>query len=356
VSTLAELIELACVMEATARKPGNVHPGASFVDLHYEDFVNAAAAIGPIIAQATPDTIGATVLRAIEATQQQARSNINLGIVLLLTPLAAIPQGQSLAALLTVLRGTTQRDAADVYHAIRLAHPGGLGQVDNQDVAEEPTQTLLEVMQLAADRDLIAAQYAAEFSLVRTLARRMTEPPAPSPPSAGEWAGVRGRIDHTAFFTRKFPLSESMVAASNAAHAIDPLTLPLSPEDGGEGTNPDVPPMSGWEFLLFETFLELLAQHPDSLIVRKAGIEIAREVQRRAAVVIENQWPHHPAGWQAFHGLDGWLRADGHHRNPGTSADLIAAALFVALREGWLTPPTRDELRAHAAAIRQAPN
>jgi triphosphoribosyl-dephospho-CoA synthetase len=28
------------------------------------------------------------------------------------------------------------------------------------------------------------------------------------------------------------------------------------------------------------------------------------------------------------------LRADGHRRNPGATADLIAAALFVALREG----------------------
>jgi triphosphoribosyl-dephospho-CoA synthase len=36
--------------------------------------------------------------------------------------------------------------------------------------------------------------------------------------------------------------------------------------------------------------------------------------------------------------LDFWLRSDGHRRNPGTTADLIAAGLFVGLREGWLLP------------------
>ena len=40
--------------------------------------------------------------------------------------------------------------------------------------------------------------------------------------------------------------------------------------------------------------------------------------------------------------FDFWLRADGHRRNPGTTADLIAAGLFVLLREGRLE--LNDEL------------
>jgi triphosphoribosyl-dephospho-CoA synthase len=36
--------------------------------------------------------------------------------------------------------------------------------------------------------------------------------------------------------------------------------------------------------------------------------------------------------------LDFWLRTDGHRRNPGTTADLIAAGLFVGLRERILQP------------------
>jgi HEAT repeat protein len=51
-----------------------------------------------------------------------------------------------------VLAATTVDDARDVYAAIRLAAPGGLGTVDDQDIADEPTQTLLDVMRLAAGR------------------------------------------------------------------------------------------------------------------------------------------------------------------------------------------------------------
>jgi hypothetical protein len=39
--------------------------------------------------------------------------------------------------------------------------------------------------------------------------------------------------------------------------------------------------------------------------------------------------------------LDFWLRSDSHRRNPGTTADLIAAGLFAALRDGRLQPPFR---------------
>ena len=37
---------VACVWEATARKPGNVHPAAAFADCSYLDFVLSAAAAG----------------------------------------------------------------------------------------------------------------------------------------------------------------------------------------------------------------------------------------------------------------------------------------------------------------------
>jgi triphosphoribosyl-dephospho-CoA synthase len=47
-----------------------------------------------------------------------------------------------------------------------------------------------------------------------------------------------------------------------------------------------------------------------------------------------------PPGTAAYqHALDDfdvWLRADGHRRNPGTTADFIAAGLFVIFREGRL--------------------
>lgn len=300
-ATTTALIELACLMEATARKPGNVHPGASFSDLCYDDFVKGAAAIAPVLARSEQQPLGQTVLDAIIATQAQTTTNLNLGIVLLLAPLAAVPLSVDIKdGIGDVLKRTTQRDAALVYDAIRLAQPGGLGEVDDQDVAETPTQTLLEVMQLAADRDLIATQYATDFRLVRSLAEQFNQ----------HWIQLRD--------------------------AVNVLRMPL------------------WECSVIATFLELMATHPDSLIARKVGLDVAKEAQRRAGMVIAANWPLDLQGWGFFRDFDDWLRADGHRRNPGTSADLMAATIFVLLRQGWFKPPRKNDVLAHAEAIRNS--
>ena len=83
---------------------------------------------------------------------------------MLLAPLAAVPQGVNLAdGIEEILSATTVDDARQVYRAIRLAQPGGLGEVSDQDVAREPTITLRAVMSMAAERDLIARQYTNGF-------------------------------------------------------------------------------------------------------------------------------------------------------------------------------------------------
>ena len=104
---------------------------------------------------------------AIEATRRVVSTNTNLGIVLLLAPLAAVADGADLAdGVEAVLAATTVEDARDVYRAIRLAQPGGLGDVADQDVAREPTMSLRAVMGLAAERDSIARQYANGFQQI----------------------------------------------------------------------------------------------------------------------------------------------------------------------------------------------
>jgi triphosphoribosyl-dephospho-CoA synthase len=83
-----------------------------------------------------------------------------------------------------------------------------------------------------------------------------------------------------------------------------------------------------------------MAVFPDSLIARKRGLAEAAEACQRAKRVLEAGWPHSGKGWDAFAELDLWLRAEGHGRNPGASADLVTACLFVALREGTITVPS----------------
>src|SRR5688572_28486712 len=139
---IAETARYACVLEVSAPKPGNVSPGRPFADVRYEDFVASAGAICEPLAGADARPLGETILRAVEATGRVTRANTNLGMVLLLAPLAraaarrrstAEPDDR-LSALQTevrqVLAETTVDDARQVFEAIRLANPGGLGHAD----------------------------------------------------------------------------------------------------------------------------------------------------------------------------------------------------------------------------------
>ena len=82
-----------------------------------------------------------------------------------------------------------------------------------------------------------------------------------------------------------------------------------------------------------QAHLELMARVPDTLIARKAGAAAAAAVAARAGAVVRAGGVVTPRGLAAARRLDRDLRRHGNRLNPGTSADLIAAALFVWLLE-----------------------
>ena len=59
--------QTACIWEATARKPGNVHRYCDFPDTTYLDFLLSAAAIAPVLQQAPHQPVGETILEAVRA-------------------------------------------------------------------------------------------------------------------------------------------------------------------------------------------------------------------------------------------------------------------------------------------------
>ena len=287
--------QLACIWEVTARKPGNVHRYRDFEDATYLDFIVSAAACAPVLDGARDRPVGQTILEGVRATRTVARTNTNLGILLLLAPLAAVPEGEPLRdGLRRVLDGLSVEDARATYEAIRLANPSGLGRVAEQDVAGEPTQTLRQVMALAADRDLIALQYVNGFVQV---------------------------------------FEEGVPALRRALALLGPESSPRW-EEG-----------RALERAIIACQLHLLAGHPDSLIARKRGLDEAAEASRRAQRALAAGWEMGQGPWEVIEEFDGWLREAGHTRNPGTTADLVAASLFVALVEGWLSP-TRPVVRS----------
>jgi triphosphoribosyl-dephospho-CoA synthase len=280
-SDVAALAQLACLLEVSAPKPGNVSPGVAFHDARYEDFLASAVAIGPALAAAAEQPLGVTIRMAVEATHRWTATNTNLGIVLLLAPLAraALTRdgGNLRDALRATLAGTTVADAEDAYAAIRLVSPGGLGSAAEQDIAHAPTVPLLGAMALAAGRDTIAREYATAFEATFGVA-------VP--------ALCRARTDG--------------------------LT---------------------WSDAIVQAYLSLLAAVPDTHIARKLGAAAAGEVQRRARAALDAGGMHQPAGRVAAVALDHTLRDPHNRQNPGATADVITAAIFVTLLEdGWSHP------------------
>jgi triphosphoribosyl-dephospho-CoA synthase len=272
------LAQLACVLEVMAPKPGNVQRFRDLAQLRFIDFLASALAIGDAIDRAAVDGVGRAVELAIEATRQFVTTNTNLGMVLLLAPLAAVPGDRALGeGVREVLDRTTIDDARAVYRAIRRAQPGGMGSVAEQDITNEPTMPLKSVMALAAGCDLVARQYANGFKEVLADALPVLE--------------------------ESLRFGRSVETSIVAAH------------------------------------LSVLSRHGDSLIARKAGIDLAAEVSRRAGEVLAAGWPDRAEGLRMCEAFDQWLRDPAIRLNPGTTADLVTAALYAALRDGTIPLP-----------------
>lgn len=154
----------ACRLDVEAIKPGNVSTSSPGHGMQAEDFLVSARVAAPHLADATLG-VGARVLRATRATWDAVHCNTNIGILLLCAPLAAAA-GASVEDILAAL---DIGDAAQVYEALRLASPAGLGQSSEHDVSEVPRVGLRAAMAAAAGRDCIARQYANGFQEVLTL-------------------------------------------------------------------------------------------------------------------------------------------------------------------------------------------
>jgi len=301
---LADAVQLACILEAAAPKLGNVHPTAHFADMHFGHFAASAVAIRRAF-ESPIESVGQVIHAAAAATAQHVDRNTNLGTLLLFGPLATAHHSidqhsvehqsikhQSIehsdvrsaadwqAAVDQTLSNLTPRDSERVYQAIRLAKPGGLGQRAQDDIAAPAPDNLLDAMRQVADMDAVARQYTTAFADI---------------------------------FERLLPWLNAELEQT-----IDPLEA------------------------LCRLQVRWLAHEPDGLIVRKLGMGLAQEVQVRAQALYAQLLNHRgpvlelPAARQ----LDQFLRGDGHRRNPGTTADLLAATALVRLVLGDETTPS----------------
>jgi triphosphoribosyl-dephospho-CoA synthase len=271
---IAQLVQIACVLEACAPKPGNVNRYHDFSDTSLEDFLLSAIAIGPAFENAGSSGVGQIILNAMADTRGWVQPNTNLGMILLFAPLVKATLGVSNVSeirpnLKRILSSLTVEDARLAYVAIRSACPGGLGTVAQSDIAEDPSVTLLQAMELAQERDAVAREYVTGFAIV---------------------------------FERGLPAINS--ALSRGCIISDAI---------------------------IHAYLTILSEVPDTLIARKKGMEASRMVSQLASDVLANGGVFTREGKKALAEMDRMLRADEHTLNPGTTADLTAASIFLAL-------------------------
>lgn len=293
----ALVIRAACVLEATAPKVGNVHPGARFNDLTFEHFVAAADITALTMANVRDvDSMGPAMLAAIRQTRSATGTNVNLGIVLLLGPLLAgepdFDTGCDLlrwkSGVARTLNQLTEQHGGYVAAAIAAADAGGL--VQDSVSASDPLNInqyrdcgeriapydLIQAMRSAADRDRIAEQYA---------------------------GGFVDLFDHVVPTIR-----DSVIETGDLLGGI------------------------------VKAHVRLIADRGDSLIARKNGRAASESARQWAAECLRSYDQH------SVRRFDARLREDDHKMNPGTTADLVAAGLYVGLRTGSVVSDLRRGL------------
>lgn len=268
---IAECVRWACEQEVNAPKPGNVNIWSDGHNMAVHDFLASAAAIAPVMAQPGLN-VGQRILHAIEATRKVVNCNTNLGIVLLFAPLCDAIQrcasfDQLSSELETTLNNLTLDDARLCYEAIRLAEAGGLGEQAEEDINQQPSVTLLEAMALAQNRDTIALQYVNNYQQVWDISYKQ------------------------------------LTAALKCGEKVE------------------------WATTI--AYLYLLTRVPDTLIIRKQSRHIAQTVAQKAQLFILKMNKNRPLSNSTTE-LTVWdHELKSHAINPGTSADMTAAALLL---------------------------
>lgn len=302
-------VVLASLLEVSGYpKPGNVHRTSDAGKTRYEHFLAGSVSIGPAFRRLAENAfraglgdiemgdigLGSSILEASkDALSWQKGGNVNLGIILLLAPLSAasgfsLSRGmpENLEKLRTdlgaVIRACGTEDSVAIYQAIRSAVPlKVLGKAEKLDVLDtrsikairKENQTPLSIFSSCKDRDSICSEWTSDFSIT---------------------------------------------------FGLGYLTLREAFQTTGD-----------INISIVHTFLRLLSMIPDSLIVRKSGHNAALEVSSMAASVLEKGGMSNPEGKMKIREMDDKLRKSEGALNPGTTADITAASLYLLLFEGW---------------------
>jgi len=306
IKRVAELAKKAAILEVNASKPGNITPDNEFEDTTYRDFLLGCYAIRNAIEQSAINGfradrgeirfsrigIGKYIKKAVSDVRASHKGgNTHLGIIMLFIPLAVaagmcISQGVSFRKKLQdnlrkCIMLSSVEDSIELYDAILISGMNNLGKEKELDVRDDKSRlelkerniNLEQLMKVSADRDTIARELSSGMGII---------------------------------FDIGIPTFERLY------NKIKDTNLSI-----------------------IQTYLILLSRFPDSLISRKVGRKKAEEVSRKAKNTLDKGGVITEEGRKEIERFDRYLRSKGNKLNPGTTADLIAAILFVWLLNNY---------------------
>jgi len=295
------------LLEVIVSKPGNVTPTASFEGTRIEHFLASAVAAESSFEKAARRGITVSESKlcisdvgigqiikecAVDINTWQKGGNTLLGTVILFVPIAvAAGMTQTVGNftfdfsrlrenLRLAVESTTAEDSVNLYEAIDLASPSGLGDAAELDVTDPDSKarllkddiSLFEVFKIASSYDDICSEWVNNYPITFDLA---------------------------------YPYLMERLKHSNLKVAV------------------------------VHTFLKILSEHPDTFISRKVGVEKSRAVSLEAKKVFELGGLETFEGRKSILELDRRLRESGNLLNPGTTADLTATALALCTLSGY---------------------
>ena len=307
IDDLIRILSLASLLEVSGwPKPGNVHRTYNYKDTRFEHFLAGTLAIQPSLKDLCERSFKYSLNvgedysfvrlgyffreAAKEMMEWQRGGNVLLGHILILGPLAAaasicLKSKKTLFKhfaynVIKTINDGTIKDTINMYEAIRISNPGGLGKVDKYDVNDKSflkqiksdKMTLKKIFVHSKEQDLISNEYASGFNIILN--------------------------EGLPYFLSIF----------NRTKDINIATV--------------------------NTFLKTLAEHPDTLIIRKSGKDSALYLSNRAMEIVEKGGISTREGFQLTLELDKELRERIEKMNPGTTADIIAGVIFCALLFG----------------------
>ncbi|AHF99497.1 triphosphoribosyl-dephospho-CoA synthase [Halostagnicola larsenii XH-48] len=272
----AQNAELALLLEVCGTpKPGNVDRHRDLEDLLFEHFLAGAVGAQSGLRMAeSGESVGPSFEQSVAGMAEQGGGNTQFGALLLLVPLVkAADDGISRSTAESVVADTTVADAKAFYRAF-----------EHVDVFVSEPDPELEALDVRRGSDAAPALEERGLTLLDVMDRSV-----PGDDVAREWI---------AGFERSFDVADRIATARG----------PVADRAA-------------------TAFLATLAERPDTLVAKRRGGETAAEVTERAADILRTDG--RATDRDAVESFADELVSRGI--NPGTTADLIAAGLFIAL-------------------------